>query len=150
MFDLGWTELLLIGIVALIVVGPKDLPGMFRTLGKLMARVRAMARDFQRSMEEAADSSGASDIAVDLKNLTSPKAMGLDAIKNLASSSDDEEEASKQLEATKAEMAEVQKKHTEELAKKNQATSKKIAEFAENSDKKQKTSSKKSIKKKNE
>jgi hypothetical protein len=47
-------------------------------------------------------------------------------------------------------MAEVQKKHTEELAKKNQATSKKIAEFAENSDKKQKTSSKKSIKKKNE
>ena len=150
MFDLGWTELLLIGIVALIVVGPKDLPGMFRTLGKLMARVRAMARDFQRSMEEAADSSGASDIAVDLKNLTSPKAMGLDAIKNLASSSDDEEEVSKQLEATKAEMAKVQKKHTEELVKKNQATSKKIAEFSKKSDEKQKTSSKKSIKKKNE
>ena len=148
MFDLGWTELLLIGIVALIVVGPKDLPGMFRTLGKLMARVRAMARDFQRSMEEAADSSGASDIAVDLKNLTSPKTMGLDAIKNLTSSLDDEEEVSKQLEATKAEMAKVQKKHTEELAKKNQATSKKIAEFSKNSDEKQKTSSKKSIKKK--
>jgi sec-independent protein translocase protein TatB len=148
LFDLGWTELLLIGIVALIVVGPKDLPGMFRTLGKLMARVRAMARDFQRSMEEAADSSGASDIAVDLKNLTSPKAMGLDAIKNLASSSDDGEEVSKQLEATKAEMAKVQKKHTEELAKKNQATSKKIEEFTKNSEKKQKISSKKSIKKK--
>ena len=148
MFDLGWTELLLIGIVALIVVGPKDLPGMFRTLGKLMARVRAMARDFQRSMEEAADSTGASDIAVDLKNLTSPKAMGLDAIKNLASSSDDGEEVSKQLEATKAEMAKVQKKHTEELAKKNQAASKKIEEFTKNSEKKQKILSKKSIKKK--
>ena len=148
MFDLGWTELLLIGIVALIVVGPKDLPGMFRTLGKLMARVRAMARDFQRSMEEAADSTGASDIAVDLKNLTSPKAMGLEAIKNLASSSDDGEEVSKQLEATKAEMAKVQKKHTEELAKKNQATSKKIEEFTKNTEKKQKISSKKSIKKK--
>ena len=148
MFDLGWTELLLIGIVALIVVGPKDLPGMFRTLGKLMARVRAMARDFQRSMEEAADSTGASDIAVDLKNLTSPKAMGLDAMKNLASSSDDGEEVSKQLEATKAEMAKVQKKHTEELAKKNQATSKKIEEFTKNTEKKQKISSKKSIKKK--
>ena len=138
MFDLGWTELLLIGIVALIVVGPKDLPGMFRTLGKLMARVRAMARDFQRSMEEAADSSGASDIAVDLKNLTSPKTMGLDAIKNIASSSDDEEEVGKQLEATKAEMAKVQKKHTEALAKKNQATSKKLAEFSKNTEKNRK------------
>ena len=107
-----------------------------------------MARDFQRSMEEAADSTGASDIAVDLKNLTSPKAMGLDSIKNLASSSDDVEEVSKQLEATKAEMAKVQKKHTEELAKKNQATSKKIEEFTKNTEKKQKISSKKSIKKK--
>ena len=143
MFDLGWTELLLIGIVALIVVGPKDLPGMFRTIGKLMARVRAMARDFQRSMEEAADSSGASDIAVDLKNITSPKAMGLDAIKNLASSSEDELEARKHLEETKSEMAKVQKKYTEELAKKNEAASKKIEEFSRNSDNKLKASVKK-------
>ena len=35
MFDLGWTELLLIGIVALIVVGPKDLPGMFRAVNSV-------------------------------------------------------------------------------------------------------------------
>ena len=60
----------------------------------------------------------------------------------------DEEEVSKQLEATKAEMTKVQKKHTEELAKKNQATSKKIEEFTKNTGKKQKISSKKSIKKK--
>ena len=40
MLDLGWTELLVIGIVALIVVGPKDLPKMFRTLGQIMAKAQ--------------------------------------------------------------------------------------------------------------
>lgn len=58
MFDIGWAELILIGIVALIVVGPKDLPGMFRTVGKFMGKARGMAREFQRSMEEAAEDSG--------------------------------------------------------------------------------------------
>ena len=53
MFDIGWSELLLIGVVALIVVGPKDLPRMFRTLGQFTARARHMARDFQRAMEDA-------------------------------------------------------------------------------------------------
>jgi len=54
MLDLGWSELLIIGVVALIVVGPKDLPRMLRTLGQYAARARGMAREFQRSMDEAA------------------------------------------------------------------------------------------------
>ena len=82
MFDLGWSELLLIGIVALIVVGPKDLPVMFRTMGKVTARLRAMARDFTRALEDAADDSGVRDVTKDLRKVMNPKAMGLDALKN--------------------------------------------------------------------
>ncbi len=57
MFDIGWTELLVIGIVALIVVGPKDLPLMFHALGQFTAKARGMAREFQRAMEDAAEGS---------------------------------------------------------------------------------------------
>ncbi len=84
MFDIGMTELLLIGIVALIVVGPKDLPGLFRTLGRFTARARALGREFTRAMNEAADESGIKDVAQDLKKATNPKSMGLDALKDAA------------------------------------------------------------------
>ncbi len=55
MFDIGWSELLVIGALALIVVGPKELPGMLRTCGQYVSKARRMARDFQRTMEDAAD-----------------------------------------------------------------------------------------------
>jgi sec-independent protein translocase protein TatB len=69
MFDIGWSELLLIGIVALIVVGPKELPGLFRTVGRYMGKARGMAREFQRSMEQAADDTGLKEAASGLKSL---------------------------------------------------------------------------------
>lgn len=84
MFDVGWTELMLIGIVALIVIGPKDLPEMFRQLGRITAKLRAMSREFQRAMEQAANEAGVKDVANDLKSMTSTKGMGLDAMKNAA------------------------------------------------------------------
>jgi sec-independent protein translocase protein TatB len=84
MFDIGWSELLIIGVVALIVIGPKDLPEMFRTLGRFTAKLRSMSRDFQRAMEAAAKDSGVSDIARDVKNVASPKNLGLDAVRSAA------------------------------------------------------------------
>jgi sec-independent protein translocase protein TatB len=82
--DLSWSELLVVGIVALIIIGPKDLPGMFRELGRFTAKVRAMGREFSRAMEQAAKDSGVKDVADDLRKVTSPKAMGLDAVKSAA------------------------------------------------------------------
>jgi sec-independent protein translocase protein TatB len=53
MFDIGWSELLVIAVVAIVVVGPKDLPRLMRTFGHYMRKVRGMAADFQRQFEEA-------------------------------------------------------------------------------------------------
>ncbi len=50
--QLGFTEFLLIAIVALVVVGPKDLPSMLRKIGALVAKARGMAREFQGAFED--------------------------------------------------------------------------------------------------
>ena len=70
MFDLGWLELLIIGITALIVVGPKELPQLFRTVGRFFGKVKAMAREFSQSMEEAANESGLKDATKTLNSIT--------------------------------------------------------------------------------
>ncbi len=53
MLDVGWTEMLVIAIVMIVVVGPKDLPNMLRTMGRMTAKLRGMAGDFQRQFNEA-------------------------------------------------------------------------------------------------
>jgi sec-independent protein translocase protein TatB len=53
MFDIGWTELLVIAVVLIVVVGPKDLPPMLRAFGKMMTRFRKVAGDFRQQFDEA-------------------------------------------------------------------------------------------------
>src|SRR3954467_379931 len=53
MFDIGWSELVLIGVVALIAIGPKELPGVLRMIGQWMGKARKMAAEFQGQFQEA-------------------------------------------------------------------------------------------------
>ncbi|MEP2829055.1 Sec-independent protein translocase protein TatB [Parvibaculum sp.] len=54
MFDIGWSELMALVVIAIVFVGPRDLPRMMRTAGQYAAKVRAMAREFQNSFEDLA------------------------------------------------------------------------------------------------
>ncbi|MCZ8544789.1 Sec-independent protein translocase protein TatB [Mesorhizobium qingshengii] len=73
MFEVGWTEMLVIAIVMIVVVGPKDLPNMLRTFGRTTAKLRAMAADFQKQFNEALKEAELDDVkkSVDeLRNLS--------------------------------------------------------------------------------
>lgn len=53
MFDISWGEFIVVGVVALIVIGPKELPGVIRTVGRTLAKLRAMAGDFRSQFDDA-------------------------------------------------------------------------------------------------
>ena len=81
MFGLGWSEMMVVGIVALIVIGPKDLPQLFRTMGEFTGKAKGMAREFSRAMNDAANDAGVNDISKGIKAAANPKAFGVDKIK---------------------------------------------------------------------
>lgn len=70
MFGLGWGEMVVIGIVALIAIGPKELPAVLRTLGQTMAKVRRMAAEFQGQFNEALREAEFTDIKKQADDLT--------------------------------------------------------------------------------
>jgi sec-independent protein translocase protein TatB len=76
MFDVGWSEILVIAVVAIVVVGPKDLPRMLRTVGKTMGKVRRTANDFKRqfddALREAEREAGLEETKQQLKAATAP------------------------------------------------------------------------------
>src|SRR5215217_6933897 len=71
MFEVGWTEMLVIAIVMIVVVGPKDLPNMLRTFGRTTAKLRAMASDFQRQFNDALKEAELDDVKKSVDELRS-------------------------------------------------------------------------------
>jgi sec-independent protein translocase protein TatB len=81
MFDIGWSELLVIAVVALIAIGPKELPGVLRNVGHWMGKVRRMAAEFQSQFQEAMREAEMDDLkkhADDLNNAARSLAKPLD------------------------------------------------------------------------
>ena len=74
MFDISWGELLIIGVVALVVIGPKELPSVLRTTGLWMGKIRRMANEFQdqfrEAMREAERESGVEDLKKDIDKMS--------------------------------------------------------------------------------
>src|SRR3990170_2294111 len=71
MFDIGWTEMLVIAIVMIVVVGPKDLPKMLRTFGKTTTKLRSMAGDFQKQFNDALKEAELDDVKKSVDSLRS-------------------------------------------------------------------------------
>jgi sec-independent protein translocase protein TatB len=71
MFDIGWTEMLVIAIVMIVVVGPKDLPKMLRTFGRTTAKMRGMAADFQKQFNDALKEAELDDVKKSVDSLRS-------------------------------------------------------------------------------
>jgi sec-independent protein translocase protein TatB len=69
MFDIGWSEMAIIMLVALVVIGPRDLPRLARTLGQWVAKGRAMAREFQRSLEDMAREAELDDVRREIEKV---------------------------------------------------------------------------------
>ncbi|MFQ3183276.1 MAG: sec-independent protein translocase protein TatB [Alteromonas macleodii] len=76
--NLSWMEILVVGIVALIVIGPKDLPGLFRQVGQFVGKAKGMAREFSSAMNAAADESGIKEINKTIKAAANPKKFGIE------------------------------------------------------------------------
>lgn len=72
MFDIGWDEMALVAVVALIVIGPKDLPAVLRQVGRWTRKARDLAGEFQRGVDEMVRESELADIKTQVEKATDP------------------------------------------------------------------------------
>ncbi len=132
MLDLGWTEMLVIGIVALIVVGPKDLPGLFRSVGKFVGKAKGMAREFSSAMNAAADESGINEINKTIKAAANPQKFGMDKLREASGVAQPKEAGTKEAGKAQADTAKPKSGQPSEqssgLSEERAATAKKLNE----------------------
>jgi sec-independent protein translocase protein TatB len=86
MFDISWSEFLLIGVVALIVIGPKELPAVMRTMGQWTRKVRGMASEFQNQFHEAMREAEMADLKKEVDTMArdvKDSVTGLDPLKDV-------------------------------------------------------------------
>lgn len=88
MFDIGWPELMLVMVVALIVIGPKDLPVAIRTVTTVLRKLRGMAAEFQSGLEEMAREAGVDEVKKSIEDVVTydPK----EALENIGALDDGE------------------------------------------------------------
>ncbi len=92
MFDISWSEFLLIGVVALIVIGPKELPAVMRTMGQWTRKVRGMASEFQNQFREAMREAEMADLKKEVDDMArdvKDSVAQLDPLKEVAGVGDD-------------------------------------------------------------
>ena len=80
MFDVGWSELLVIGVVALIAIGPKELPGVLRSVGQWTGKIRRMASEFQDQFREAMREAEMADLKKEIDEATGKLSSSFDQL----------------------------------------------------------------------
>jgi len=83
MFDFSWGEVLLIGAVALIVIGPKDLPATLRTVGRTIGKVKRMASEFQGQFNEALREADLDKVRKDVAGMNKAASSGFNPVKSI-------------------------------------------------------------------
>lgn len=75
MFDIGWDEMALVAVVALIVIGPKDLPVVLRQIGRWTRKARELAGEFQRGVDDMVRESELAELKTQVEKATDPNAL---------------------------------------------------------------------------
>jgi sec-independent protein translocase protein TatB len=111
MFDISWSEFLLVGVVALVVIGPKELPAVMRTMGQWTRKVRRMASEFQGQFQEAMREAEMTDLKKEVDDMArdvKQSVAQLDPLKEVTGVGEDVKRALAAAPATEAALATTQ------------------------------------------